>query len=102
MCTKIVVTLFFFALSPAFVWSGDQDFSGQLYRRGSHKEDHYKDAQGAGAVIAENVIEGTVPVLSKDRLMTANRRLVNLQSMSLLREKIKGSWEMTEVDLDYN
>ena len=232
MYTKSLVTLVFFALSPAFAWSGDQGLSGQLYRRGSYKQellftlkatrepalwvDHYKDAKGADAVIervafeaglplsyefddrqqggigrvqvqggelllswtqdgkvkekrepapstlilgplyadllrqrwdellAGKVIEGTVPVLSKDRLMTATlafkrvpkldrgdgmlcvqmkpanwfvslffppiqlhfdpatRRLVNVQGMSLLKEKIKGSWEMTEVDLDYN
>lgn len=88
-------------------------------------------------------IEGTVPVLSAERLMTAtlafkrapkkdkgdgslcvemkpanwfvalifppidlhfdpaSRRLLNVQGMSLLREKKGADWAMTEVDLDY-
>jgi hypothetical protein len=95
-------------------------------------------------LMAGEAIVGTVPVLSRDRLMTATlafkrspaqdkgdgtlcvvmkpanwfvalffppinlhfdpatKRLANVQGMSLLKEKIKGKWEMTEVDLDYN
>jgi hypothetical protein len=95
-------------------------------------------------LMAGRTVEATVPVLSRDRLMTATlafrrapkldrddgtlcllmkpanwfvalffppiqlhfepgtRRLVNMQGRSLLREKIDGEWEMTDVDLDYN
>jgi hypothetical protein len=31
-----------------------------------------------------------------------SKRLLNVQGMSLLREKVKGDWQMTEVDLDYS
>jgi hypothetical protein len=95
------------------------------------------------ALLAGRRIEGTVPVLSPDRLMTAtlafkrlpqkdrgdgsiavemkpanwfvafffppidlhfdpaSRQLLNVQGMSLLREKKGDEWVMTEVDLDY-
>lgn len=96
------------------------------------------------ALLAGETIKGSVPVLSKDRLMTATlafrrdasqdlgdgtlcvvmkpanwfvalffppihlhfdpatKRLANVQGVSLLKEKIKGEWELTKVDLDYN
>lgn len=95
-------------------------------------------------LMAGKSVEGTVPVLSQERLMTAtlafrrvpkkdrgdgslcvemkpanwfvalffppidlhldpqSKRLLNVQGMSLLREKVKGDWKMTEVDLDYS
>ncbi len=95
-------------------------------------------------LMAGKRVEGTVPVLSRDRLMTATlafkrlpkkdkgdgslcvemkpanwfvalffppidlhfdpatRRLLNVQGMSLLREKKGDDWAMTEVDLDYS
>lgn len=94
-------------------------------------------------LMAGTRVEGTVPVLSAERLMTATlafrrtpkkdrgdgsvcvemkpanwfvalffppidlhfdpatRRLLNVQGMSLLRERKDGDWAMTEVDLDY-
>jgi len=222
----------FLALSPAFAGAGEDSFRGELWRRGTQRQealfklearrepgqwvDHYRDARGADAVIervqfqdgkprryefddrqqgglgsvdveegrlrlrwqqdgkvqeklekapaelifgplypellkrrwedlaAGRKVTGTVPVLSRDRLMTATlafqrrpakdrgdgtlcvemkpanwfvalffppidlhldpatRRLRQVEGMSLLKEKVKGEWKMTEVELQYD